>query len=355
MNNSIARTWVPLILSCFFLSALPASAQPNRAELVAELAALEGDARLQRLIEGAKKEGELTFYHVTTPPSIAPIIDAFSKKYGIKVKTWRSSTENVVRRVINEARAGRHEVDVVENNAPEMEALQREKLLQPVNSPHHRDMMPQAFPAHRGWVGNNIDVFVQSFNTQKIKTEDLPKTYQELLDPKWKGMLGIEAEDHHWFATVAQELGREKTMKLFKDIVAKNGLSVRKGHTLLAQLVGSGEVPLALTVYNNMPLILQKKGAPVDWFIIPPAVAALRGIGLLGNSVHPHAALLFYDFMLTEGQQILAKQNYVVTGNKHDALLKKMPLKFIDPGLSLDMQEQWTKDYDEVLTTRTKQ
>ncbi|MDB5729754.1 MAG: fbpA 3 [Noviherbaspirillum sp.] len=350
MKSSIARSWAAsMLLGLSMLAAIPAGAQS------ATTASAQEDKRLQLLIEAAKKEGELTFYHVTTPPSIMPIIDAFTKKYGIKVKTWRSSTENVVGRIIKEGRAGRAGADIVENNAPEMEALHREKLLRQVDSPHHRSLMPQAIPAHREWVGNNIDIFVQAYNTDQVKKEELPQSYQDLLDPKWKGRLGIESEDHHWFAMVLQELGPEKGMKLFKEIVATNGISVRKGHTLLAQMVGSGEVPLGLTVYNNMPLILKKKGAPIDWFIIPPAIAAFRGIGVLGNAAHPNAAMLFYDFMLSEGQQVLAGQDYVVTSNRIDAPLKKMPLKFVDPGLTLDMQDKWIKDYDEAIKKGMKQ
>ncbi len=357
MNNSIVKGWVALLLlGLHFHAAIPALAQSKQAEsAVAEIALAQGDNRLQRLTEGAKKEGELTLYHVTTPSSVAPIIDAFSKKYGIKVKTWRSSTENVLRKVIDEARSGRFDVDIVENNAPEMEALHREKLLQQANSPYHHELMPQAIPAHKEWVGSNLDIYVQAYNTDKIKKEELPKTYQELLDPKWKGRLGIEAGDYHWFATLMQDLGPEKGTKLFKDIVATNGISVRQGHTLLAGLVASGEVPLGLTIYNDGPLILKRKGAPIDWFVIPPAIAAFRGIGLLRNAPHPNAAMLFYDFMLNEGQQILASNYYVVTSNKIDAPLKRMPLKFIDPGLALDMQEKWVKDYDDALKIRIKQ
>ena len=106
-----------------------------------------------------------------------------------------------------------------------------------------------------------------------IKKEDLPKTYEDLLDPKWKGKLGIEAKDQDWFATVVQSDGRRaaRAPKFFRDLVAKNGISVRKGHTLLNNMVVSGEVPLALTVYNYMPEQAKKKGAPIDWFALEPA------------------------------------------------------------------------------------
>lgn len=304
---------------------------------------------MQRLVEGAKKEGELTLYQSAPIEDLAPIIDAFTKKYGIKVNSWRSSSENVLQRVITEARGGRFDVDVVENNAPEMEALHREQLLQQVKSPYIDDVIPQAIPTHKEWVGTTIDIFVQAYNTDKVKKEELPKTYQDLLNPKWKGRLGIEAEDQGWFATLTQELGGEKGVKLFKDIVAANGISVRKGHTLLTQLVASGEVPLGLTIYNYKPEQLKQKGAAIDWFLIPPTIAQFRTMAMTKKAPHPHAAVLFYDFMLAEGRSLLTKKAFVSTSKKYESPLTKVPLKFIDPATALDNQDRWVETYQQVI------
>ncbi len=227
--------------------------------------------------------------------------------------------------------------------------------LQQAKSPYYGDLMPQAIPAHNEWVGTFIDIFVQGYNTDKIKKEELPVAYQDLLDPKWKGRLGIEAGDQHWFAAVMQELGQAKGTKLFKDIVDANGISVRKGHALLTNLVASGEVPLGLTLYSNKPVQLKEKGAPIDWFVIAPVIAQFRTIGLLRKAPHPHAAMLFYDFMLSEAQRILSRQYYVPASNSIDAPLKKLPLKFIDPGVFLDMNDKWIKMFEETVTKRAKQ
>ena len=228
------------------------------------------------------------------------------------------------------------------------------KILQQARSPFHSNLMPQAIPAHKEWVATTLDVYVQAYNTEKVKKEDLPKTYQDLLDPKWKGRLGIEAADEHWFATLVQELGQEKGTKLFKDIVATNGISVRKAHTLLANLVGSGEIWLGLTIYNYSPEQMKAKGMPIESFIIPPAISQFVAIGLPKKAPHPHAAMLFYDFMLNEGQELLAKRSYIGTANKIDSPLKKMPLKFIDPALYMDMSEKWIKAYEDAVTKPAK-
>jgi iron(III) transport system substrate-binding protein len=349
MLKSFMKTCAALVLlSLNFHAATSAHAQST----VADIAVYQRENRQQMLIDGAKKEGELNYYQSRS--DIGPVIDAFTKKYGIKVKIWRSSGENVLQRVLTEARAGRFDVDIAETSAPQMEAMHREKILQQVRSPLQATLMPQAIPAHREWVGTTLDVYVQAYNTEKVKKEDLPKTYQDLLDPKWKGRLGIEAADEHWFATLVQELGQEKGTKLFKDIVATNGISVRKGHTLLANLVGSGEIPLGLTIYNYSPEQMKEKGMPIESFIIPPAISQFVGMGLLKKAPHPHAAMLFYDFMLSEGQEILAKRAYIVTSNKIDSPLKKIPLKFVDPAMYLDMSEKWLKAYEDAVTKPAK-
>jgi iron(III) transport system substrate-binding protein len=322
---------------------------------VLEAANLQGPARAARLLDGAKKEGELMLYHVMPAIDMAPVIEAFTKKYGIPVKTWRSSSETVLQRVITESHGARFVVDLVENNSPELEAMHRERLLQAVNSPSHQDIIPEALPEHREWVGNTIDVFVQAYNTNLIKKEDLPKSYSDLLDPKWKGRLGLEAADQNWFAMLSQELGQEKVEKLFRSIVELNGISVRSGHSQLANMVAAGEVPLALTVLNYTPPQLKLKGAPIDSFILSPGIAYFRGIALLKKSPHPFAALLFYDFLQSEeGQQILVNRSKFSVNKKLTNLKEKIPLKYIDPAKALDNAERWTRSYEEIVTKRAK-
>jgi iron(III) transport system substrate-binding protein len=359
MNGSIAGLCMALLLTGLNICmAIPVFAQSKQAvPTPATIALFDGEDRLQRLIEGARKEGGLTLYHSMATDDMAPVIDAFAKKYGVRVRAWRSSGENVLQRVVTEARGGRFEADMTESGAQQAESLRREKMLQPVKSPYHAGMMPQAIPAHGEWAAATIDIFVQAYNTDRIKKEDLPKTFQDLLDPKWKGSLGIEADDPHWFATLLQELGEDKGKRLFRDIVDANGMSVRKGHSLLANMVVSGEVPLALTLYQwNSEKLKKQKGAPIESFIIPPAIAQLRPIGLLRKAPHPYAAVLFYDFMLSdEAQLILSKRFLIPTSNKIDIPLKKLPLKVIDPALFLDMNDKWTQAYEDVITRKTKQ
>src|SRR5687767_4360259 len=222
------------------LVAAPAAAQAPAKPSVADVALYQGADRTQRLIEGAKKEGSLSVYTSATVEDMTVITAAFEKKYGVKVNVYRASSENVVRRGIAEMRAGRNEADIFETNGPDMESLYREQLFQEVRSPYLADLVPGAVAPHREWVGARMNIYVVTYNTKLVKKEELPKTFEDLLNPRWKGKLGIEASDPAWFAMVVNELGEAKGLKLFRDIVTANGISVRKGHTLLTQLVVSG-------------------------------------------------------------------------------------------------------------------
>jgi iron(III) transport system substrate-binding protein len=306
------------------------------------------------LLEGAKKEGEVSVYTSLISEDLTALTAAFEKKYGVKVKGWRASSEKVLQRTITEARANRFEADVVETNGPELEAIGREKLLQPLKSPHLKDLMPQAVRPHGEWVGTRINMFVQSYNTKLVKKDEVPKTYADLANPRWKGRLGIEAEDEDWFAMVVRELGEEKGLATFRDI-AKNGFSVRKGHTLLAGLVASGEIAFALTTYSHGAEKMKQKGAPVEWFAISPAIGRANGVAIVRRPTHPHGAALFADFLLSpEGQAILEKGGYVPSNLKLQNRAQKLPLKFVDPAVVLDESDKWKKLYGEIILGNAK-
>lgn len=331
---------------------LPAAAQ-TAASGTASLATYQGADRQQRLIEAAKKEGEVNVYHAY--PRLTVVLDAFSKKYGIKVNAWRAGSEAILQRFGTEARGNRFEVDLVQNNAPENEAAHREKLLQEVRSPAQADLIPQALPAHREWTGITLDVWSAAYNTDKVKKEELPRTYQDLQDPRWRGRLAIEADNFAWFGTLVGALGEEKGTALFNNIVATNGMSVRKGHSLLANLVASGEVPFALTVYNWGPEQLKAKGgAPIEGWFIQPVIAQPSTIAVPRRSPHPAAALLLYEFLLTDGQKLLVDNNYVVTSRKYPSPVLNMPITYIDPARALDMQDKWLKGFQETILRKAR-
>ncbi len=309
-----------------------------------------GADRMEKIVAAAKKEGTLTMYTTFAEKDQPTLIRPFEAKYGVKVNIWRAGTDRVLQRTLIEAAARKYDVDLVHFGAPEMEALSREKILQAVNSPVHKDLQPGSVPAHREWAATLLSVWVQAYNTNLIRKSDLPRTYADLLDPKWKGKLGIEAKNQDWFASVVDVMGGgEKGLKFFRDLVARNGISPRTGHTLLTNMVIAGEVPLALTLYNYMPEQAKKRGAPIDWFALEPAVARSNAIGVARRAPHPNAALLFYEYMLGEGQQYLVKMDYVPSNTKAPSALKNVKIVQTDPIRSLDETDKWTKLFEDVV------
>jgi iron(III) transport system substrate-binding protein len=308
-----------------------------------ELYVYKGADREARLAEGAKKEGQLSLYTSLNTRDSGPITEAFEKRYGVKVLLWRSSSEKVLQRAITEARAGRHTADVYETNGPEMEALHREKLMAEFHSPHFKDLPPAAFPKHRGYVADRFNFFVIGYNTTLIKPEDVPKTYQDLLSPKLAGKVGIEAGDTDWFAALVHAMGEDKGLAFFKALAATKP-QIRSGHTLMAELLSSGELPLAATIYNHNVEKMTLRGAPVKWKALAPTFGRPNAVGVAARAPNPHAALLFADFMLSpQGQNLIKERNRVPASLAVETELNKFPFEMIDPVITLDEADKWDK------------
>lgn len=328
------------------------SEAPAQTSRVAEVASYQGPDRTQRLIEGARREGSLTFYSNMPTDDNTAVVAAFERKYGIKINLYRASSEEIRQRVVNEARARRFEVDFVLNNSPAMEALNAERLLHEVKSPHLAELMPTVIPPYRTWAGFCLNVLVSAYNTNLVKRAELPKTYHDLLDPRWKGRIAIETDDSDWFAGLVEQMGQEEGIKLFREIAMTNGFSVRKGHTLLTNLVSVGEVPLALTVFNYTAEQFKKKGAPIDWFTLEPLVAHPNAIALAANAPRPHAAVLMFDFMLSEAQPLFAARDYVVANTKVKSSLYRDTIHILDAAKVVAEGEKWQRLYTQVITAR---
>jgi len=353
-KSTLVRRQLYLVAAALIgLATIATSAQVKSGSTTADAAQYTGTDRMERLIAGAKKEGSVSIYTSLQTADIGQLGAAFEKKYGVKVIPWRAGSENIVNRTIQEARAGRYTVDVLETNGPELESIHRENILQAVKSPYLADLIAPAILPHGEWVGTRLNVFTQAYNTRLLKKQDLPKTWEDLANPKWKGKLGIEQEDSDWLAGIFGDIGDARARKVFKDIVTANGMSVRKGHTLLTQLVVSGEVPMALTIYNYKAEQLKKQGAPIDWFVIGNAIARPNGIAVARRAPHPNAAVLFYEFELSpEGQQIIANLEFVPTSKKVDTPLNKVPMKFVDAKVAIDEYDKWKGLYRQLFNIR---
>jgi iron(III) transport system substrate-binding protein len=348
-SGQTALRHIAALSCCLFVSLGPTCAfSQGTGPTLAEIASYAGPDRIAKLVAGAKKDGAVNVYTSETVEDIGALSLAFEAKYGIKLNVWRGSSEDILQRAVVEARGGRFDADAFETGATAMESLHRELLLQQIDTPAIADLAPEAIQPHHEWIGTRYNIFVAAYNTRLVAGSDLPKSYDDLADAKWKGKLGIEADDSDWFGAVVEALGEERGLKLFRDIVATNGLSVRKGHTLLANLVVSGEVPLAISTYFYKVAQLKEHGAPIDSLTIAPVVARFEGAGVARRAPHPYAAVLFMEFMLTDAQDILAKRDFFPA----DVKVKPMPagLTFLDPAKALDQSQKWSKYYRDIVT-----
>ena len=307
-----------------------------------------GADREARLVQGARAEGTLSVYTSMQLPDSRPLTEAFEKKYGIKVQLWRASGEKVAQRVVTEARGGRHDVDVIETDGAQMEILHRERRLVPFFSPSAADIPASLVPAHGAYVPTRLSLYVMAFNTGKVPPAQAPTTYQELLQPKWAGRFAVEAADVAWFAAVAKAMGETEGIAYFRKLAAIKP-NVRSGHTLMAELVAAGEIDIALDAHVQGVARLKEKGAPIEFRALQPAFGQPSSVGISARAPHPHAAMLFADFILSrEGQEIIKSRNRVPSSSAVDSPLNKFPYRLIDPAIMLDEWDRWSRLYSEI-------
>jgi iron(III) transport system substrate-binding protein len=321
--------------------AVPATRAQDRQAVNREIYLYQGVDRAQRLLSEAKKEGGLTLYTTMTPEDAGPLVSAFEKRYGVKVTMWRGINQKLVQRALAEARAGKSSVDVYEGSGHGMEILHREALLEKFWSPAFGDIPPEAFPRHGHYAPDNLLFFVMGYNTRLVRPEELPRSYEDLLQPRWSGNFGIEASDVIWFAAVAKAMGEEKGLAYFRKLAAMKP-QIRSGHTLMTELVAAGEIPVALTLYNQAVDKLKERGAPIDWKPLPPAFGRADGIGVAKQAPHPHAALLFVDFVLSpEGQRLIMAASRVPVNRRVESSFDQRSFRIVELAPVVDEWDTW--------------
>src|SRR5216683_579671 len=306
----MSRAATSLLIFALAPFAVPGAHAQHRQAANREIYLYQGADRAQRLVSQAKKEGSLSLYSTMTLEDASPLLAAFEKKYGIKVAMWRAINQKLVQRALAEARAGKYPVDVYEGSGHGMEILHREGLLEKFWSPAFGDIPPEAFPRHGYYAPDNLLFFVMGF------------------------------------AAVAKAMGEGKGLAYFEKLAGMKP-QIRSGHTLMTELVAAGEIPIVLTLYNQAVDKMKEKGAPIDWKPLAPAFGRADGIALAKQAPHPHAALLFADFVLSpEGQRIIKEQNRVPVNRKVDSTFDTKVFRLIDSAALLDEWDTWEKRWN---------
>jgi iron(III) transport system substrate-binding protein len=293
-------------------------------------------------IDRAKKEGAVTLYTSMQLVDSRPLTEAFEKKYGIKVNLWRASGEKVAERVITESRGGRFDVDVIETDGAQVEILYREKQLAPLKVPSMADVPQEILQPHGYYAPTRLTLYVMSYNTNLVKPEDVPKSYADLLQPRWNGKLALENDDVPWFASVVKAMGETQGVAYYRKLAA-NKPSMRKGHTLMAEMVAAGEIEIAIDTHVQGIARLKEKGAPIEWKPLQPAFGQPSSVGVAARAPHPEAGRLLADFILSrEGQEIIKSRNRVPVSRAVDSPLNKFQYRLIDPAIALDEWDKWS-------------
>lgn len=284
-------------------------AAQSKALSAAELALYKGKDREQLLLEGAKKEGQLTFYTSNTWVA-GPVSQEFEKKYPfIKANVWRSDSKALLKRLTEEHAAGKYLADVVETSPEYVTLLVRSSLLQDHFSPelgaYDDDAKVKGKSGVLAWTNREIYISL-GYNTKLVSAADAPKALKDYLDPKWKGKMSIAGTTTgtQWIGAVSDAMGREFLEKLSAQEINVQNMS----GAALSGLVASGEVPLSPTIFNSNIFTHKEKNAPVEWRPIDPVIAGVGTSGMIANAPHPHAALLFLDYLHSKlGQQVAMK------------------------------------------------
>jgi iron(III) transport system substrate-binding protein len=259
-----------------------------------------------RLVEGAKKEGEMIFYTTMTLDQSKEVVDRFQKKYPfIKPTLFRTGGGPLLNKIFTEARGGRHAWDVVVGRAEMVVPLMQRKLIASYRSPETKMLDDDLVDQEGYWSAYYVISYVLGWHTKLVKREEVPKTYEALVDPKWKGgQLSFDNEAYGMLQGLMRAWGREKAIAYFKRIAAIEP-SMKRGNTERVALAAAGEYPLTIS-YNQTFERMVARGAPMDWLPLEPAVVSAFPIMIAAKAPHPNAARLYYDFSLSkEGQEML--------------------------------------------------
>ena len=276
-----------------------------------------GQAADAALIEAAKKEGRVLWYTTLIVNQVViPLKTAFEKKYpGVTLDYARNDEGPTAIRLLNEAKAGKVQADIFDGltvNVP----LKREGLLARIEIPNASDYPAEMKDADGAWHALLLFVFGPGYNTNLVSKADAPKTYQDLLDPKWKGKMAWNPNSSAgaigFVGNIMLSMGPDKGMDYLRALAKQNVVNVEASSRAILDQVIAGEYPMGLMMFNNHTVISARKGAPSDWTPLEPVPVAFDALGIMKDAPHPNAARLLVEFLLSEeGQTVLKEADYL--------------------------------------------
>jgi iron(III) transport system substrate-binding protein len=323
-------------------------AQTGKSLSVAELAAYNKPDREKVLYEGAKREGKLMWYTSLTggPNTDAPKV--FEAKYpGVAMEVYRGDSDALISRITQEAQAKRYIVDTIETTFPILKVLQELKLLAPYFSLHLQhypnDVKENAGKGLVHWATDRESYIGLAYNTNVVQGSAVPKSYEDLLKPDLKGKIGFATTDTgaRVIAAMLTSKGPEFVQKLKAQQISLHSVSGRA----ILDMVISGELGVSPTVFLSHSRVSISKGAPIKWMPMDLVPTNAGGVAVPANAPHPHAALLFGDFLLSpEGQKFLSKYGLDSAVNKPD--FKRF---YAEAGMTVEKYEKENEKWEKLL------
>jgi len=262
-----------------------------------------------KVVEAAKKEREVVWYTTTNLETSKVVVDQFQKKFPfVNVILYRTTVGPLTNRILIEARAGKYDWDVLSGGGEMFTPIMERGLIAPYRSPESKMIDDDLMDKQGFWTAYTVASFVLAYNKRLVRPQDVPKTYDALLDAKWKGQkIGMETSSGVMHALMPL-WGKEKTLAYFRQLAAQNPVT-KDSSSIIVQLLVAGEMPLGIGLAHLFELF-SRKGAPIEWLPLEPAVVRVIPMMLASKARHPNAARLLYDYLLgIEGQQIIKSFN----------------------------------------------
>lgn len=303
-------------LSVFFLmvvfavvSMVSVSFGQNHEQLWVKLNKMPAKQRMAALIEGAKKEGTIVHY-TSTQTQLAEALDkAFSAKYPfLKTQFTRTTTSAQVDKLLNESRAGKQRADVIFLPAYAIYTMIQEGILGKYDSPE-RASYPASVKSEYS-TAFMVEPEINAYNKNLIKPEDVPKTPDDLLNPKFKNKLGRTKNAAAWVAAMFKLKGEAEGRK-FIESLKDHGLRLYNSNTATAAACSSEEITVAFDVHLGSTDRFIRKGAPVAFVVPNPPRLYTADVAVAKKAPHPYAAALLLDYLLSkEGQEVMAEYKW---------------------------------------------
>jgi iron(III) transport system substrate-binding protein len=301
------------------------------------------------LIAGAKKEGALVLYLSTNLTDANGLVQLYKSKYPfVNVEMFRADNEKLLNRILTESVTNKFNGDAIMISSFEVRVLLQKKLLQRYISPHAQ-YFPEGFTDKDGyWTSVYSIPRVIAYNTKLVKPDVAPKSWEDILHPRWKGGFGLSDSATLWYTGFLKYLGDEKGRDFMRKLAAQKP-AFRDGESIVMQLLAAGEFPLGM-VYSHQVATLKRRGAPVDWVrTAQPIVTGLKPLGLAGKTQHPNAAKLFIDMVLSkEGQELIKSFNRIPDrGDVTSELKEGLKLYPADPRWG-DTYSKYVEEFREI-------